>query len=142
MTIDRVIVVLMSVVILLILIPVVRNLGIVERAYGWQQSFIGEYDNGDTIEYSLLHEYDFVLASWFCEGCAPVEVYTVLFKPSDLILGVCVRTRIQNNPVRLGCLNHNTQGSIFIGVINDQNQYQAQFQASVNFTGIKMISVF
>jgi adenosylcobinamide amidohydrolase len=132
----------MAIVIFLLIIPVIRNLGIVETTYGWQQTVIGTYENGDTFESSLLSEYDFVLATWKTLDNDPIENYTVLFRTFDLSQGNCTRTRIQTNPTRFGCLNHNTLGTINVGVVTDQNNVDATFNSSVTLVGIKMISVF
>jgi hypothetical protein len=99
---------------------------------------IGTYDNGDTFNYELLEGYDLILATWSTPDNDPNEHYTVIFKPTDLLLGHCFRTQIQNNPIRLGCLNHITDGVIKVGVINSINQVDSTFNGTVTLTGIKL----
>ena len=106
--------------------------------YGWEDSDLGSYTNPTTFDYSLIEEYDFILASWFENETTPIESYTVYFKPEDLVLGKCVRTRIQTQPVRIGCLSHTTQDTIEVGVVDNNNDVDTELDAHVRLTGVKM----
>jgi hypothetical protein len=113
-----------------------------KAVYGWEDSDLGSFDNADTPQptfaYSLLSDYDLVIATWKDNDTTPVETYTVIFKPSDLPLGHCVRTQIRNSPTMLGCLNHTSEGTITVGVVNTSNVLQASEDATVFLTGVKL----
>jgi hypothetical protein len=109
--------------------------------YGWEDSLLGSFDNADTPQptfaYSLIEDYDFVLATWKELDATPIETYTVYFKPEDLIDGHCVRTQIQNQPVRTGCLSRSGT-TITVGVVDNNNNLQASENATVTLTGVKL----
>lgn len=104
--------------------------------YGWESTVIATYDNGDTFAKSVIADYDFILASWVESDTTPNEVYTVYFKPSELVDGNCVRTQIQNNPVRVGCLN-NSSDTITVGVVDNSNTAVPTATAEVRLVGVK-----
>ena len=136
---DNLIIPIFIIIVLLLLIPVL--IFIQPTVYKEEKTEIATFNNLDTFDYDLIKDYDLILAIWTTPDNTPIEHFTVIFTPDMLTLGNCFITQIQNNPVRLGCLNHTIEGTIRVGVINNVNNIDTSFIATVKLIGIKTITL-
>ena len=106
---------------------------------GLKDTLIGTYANGTNINYSLIQDYNYVLAVWVDkESTDPIEVWTTKFKPTDLTVGYATRTQVQNNPFRVGCIERLNTTDVQLTVVDQNNTIQTGFDADVILYGFQI----